>query len=126
MTKGDLRVAFFLPMKRFLQANEDQLWEPGLPAMAACQAPNQLQLNRHRRGAAIRQANSHRRPHRLSDHRTLPIQRLIHQQLRNLNHLHHRQHLLAARSIQMLGTVIGTHGCRLQHFAGIAQGCVDA
>ena len=46
MTKGDLRVAFFLPVKRFLQANEDQLWEPGLPARAVCQASNRLQVDR--------------------------------------------------------------------------------
>ena len=106
MTKGDLRVAFFLPVKHGLQSNEDHLWEPGLPAMAACQAPNQLQLSRYRRGAAIRQASSHRRPHRLSGHRARPIQRFIHQQLRNLNHLHHCQHLLATRAIQNLATVL--------------------
>ncbi len=40
MTKGDLRVAFFMPVKHVLQSNEDHLWEPGLPAMAACQEPN--------------------------------------------------------------------------------------
>lgn len=29
MTKGDLRVAFFMPVKHVLQSNEDPLWEPG-------------------------------------------------------------------------------------------------
>ena len=56
MTKGDLRkVAFFMPLKHFLQLNRDQLWEPGLPAMAVCQAQNSLQVYRYRR-----QASSHR------------------------------------------------------------------
>jgi hypothetical protein len=60
-----------MPVKHGLQSNEDQLWEPGLPAMAVCQALNRLQVYHHRR-----QASSHRRPHRL-----LGIQRLINQHL---------------------------------------------
>ncbi len=96
MTKGDLRVAFFMPVKHLLKPIEGHLWEPGVAPMAACQAPKPLQAYRHRR-----QASSHRRPNWLSVHRARPIQRFIHQQPRNLNHLRHRQHLLAARAIQM-------------------------
>ena len=44
-----------MPLKHLLQFNEDQLWEPGLPAVAVCQARNSLQVYRYRR-----QASSHR------------------------------------------------------------------
>ena len=48
-----------------------------------------------------------------SGHRALTVQRLIYQQLRNLDHLHHRQHLLAGVTVKLFGT--DSRG--LQHFA---------
>ena len=39
-----------------------------------------------------------------SGRRALTVQRFIYQQLRNLDHLHHRQHVLAALAVKLFGT----------------------
>ncbi|MDF2796432.1 MAG: hypothetical protein K0S85_4185 [Pseudomonas orientalis] len=79
MTQGDLRVAFFIGLEI------DRSHARGNASRDTPQVMSNLWGSVQSVGTIL-----------LSSYRTLPGQRLIHQQLCNFHHLHDRQHLLAA------------------------------